>query len=99
VKLGLYLLIQPHGSKLWRLAFRFGGKQKMAFDGIRTPSPHFETPWEFEPLKAGHNVAGLVTQVTEQVSELICLLKEIQKTLPTGDANIATYNALIASLS
>jgi hypothetical protein len=50
-------------------------------------------------VSAGHNVAGLVTQVTEQVSELICLLKEIQKTLPTGDANIATYNALIASLS
>ena len=25
---GLYLLIQPTGSKLWRLAYRFGGKQK-----------------------------------------------------------------------
>lgn len=25
---GLYLLIQPSGSKLWRLAYRFGGKQK-----------------------------------------------------------------------
>ena len=25
---GLYLLIAPHGSKLWRLAYRFGGKQK-----------------------------------------------------------------------
>jgi integrase len=25
---GLYLLVQPHGSKLWRLAYRFGGKQK-----------------------------------------------------------------------
>jgi hypothetical protein len=25
---GLYLLIQPNGSKLWRLAYRFGGKQK-----------------------------------------------------------------------
>jgi integrase len=25
---GLYLLISPHGSKLWRLAYRFGGKQK-----------------------------------------------------------------------
>jgi integrase len=25
---GLYLLIMPHGSKLWRLAYRFGGKQK-----------------------------------------------------------------------
>jgi integrase len=25
---GLHLLIQPHGSKLWRLAYRFAGKQK-----------------------------------------------------------------------
>jgi integrase len=25
---GLYLLITPNGSKLWRLAYRFGGKQK-----------------------------------------------------------------------
>jgi integrase len=25
---GLYLLITPHGSKLWRLAYRFRGKQK-----------------------------------------------------------------------
>src|ERR1035437_4849228 len=25
---GLYLLLMPNGSKLWRLAYRFGGKQK-----------------------------------------------------------------------
>ena len=25
---GLYLLIMLNGSKLWRLAYRFGGKQK-----------------------------------------------------------------------
>lgn len=25
---GLYLFVQPAGSKLWRLAYRFGGKQK-----------------------------------------------------------------------
>jgi hypothetical protein len=25
---GLYVLIQPTGGKLWRLAYRFGGKQK-----------------------------------------------------------------------
>jgi integrase len=31
---GLYLLIQPHGSKLWRLAYRFGGKQKTLSIGI-----------------------------------------------------------------
>jgi Arm DNA-binding domain len=31
---GLYLLIQPHGAKLWRLAYRFGGKQKTLALGI-----------------------------------------------------------------
>ena len=25
---GLFLLVQPNGSKLWRLAYRFLGKQK-----------------------------------------------------------------------
>src|SRR5262249_33103714 len=25
---GLHLLIQPHGSKLWRMAYRFAGKQR-----------------------------------------------------------------------
>jgi integrase len=25
---GLHLLVQPHGSKLWRVSYRFGGKQK-----------------------------------------------------------------------
>src|SRR5262249_49834535 len=31
---GLHLLIQPHGSKLWRLAYRFAGKQKTLALGI-----------------------------------------------------------------
>ena len=31
---GLYLLIQPRGSKLWRLAYRFGGKQKTLAIGV-----------------------------------------------------------------
>jgi integrase len=31
---GLYLLIAPHGSKLWRLAYRFGGKQKTLAIGV-----------------------------------------------------------------
>ena len=26
---GLHLLVQPHGSKLWRLAYRYHGKQKL----------------------------------------------------------------------
>jgi Arm DNA-binding domain len=31
---GLYLLIQPNGSKLWRLAYRFDGKQKTLAIGV-----------------------------------------------------------------
>ena len=31
---GLHLVIQPHGSKLWRIAYRFGGKQKTLALGI-----------------------------------------------------------------
>jgi len=26
---GLFLLVQPGGSKLWRLKYRFGGKEKL----------------------------------------------------------------------
>src|SRR5262249_30122714 len=31
---GLFLLIQPNGAKLWRLAYRFAGKQKMLAFGV-----------------------------------------------------------------
>src|SRR5262249_11299870 len=31
---GLFLLIQPNGSKLWRLAYRYGSKQKTLALGI-----------------------------------------------------------------
>jgi len=31
---GLFLLIQPGGAKLWRLAYRFAGKQKALALGI-----------------------------------------------------------------
>lgn len=31
---GLHLLVPTHGSKLWRLAYRFGGKQKTLALGI-----------------------------------------------------------------
>ena len=26
---GLFLLVQPSGSKLWRMKYRFGGKEKL----------------------------------------------------------------------
>jgi hypothetical protein len=31
---GLHLLVQPNGSKLWLLAYRFGGKQKTLAIGV-----------------------------------------------------------------
>jgi hypothetical protein len=31
---GLHLLVQPNGSKLWRLAYRFEGKQKTLALGV-----------------------------------------------------------------
>jgi hypothetical protein len=31
---GLHLLIEPRGSKLWRLAYRFAGKQKTLALGV-----------------------------------------------------------------
>jgi len=31
---GLYILIQPHGTKLWRMGYRIGGKQKTLAFGI-----------------------------------------------------------------
>jgi len=31
---GLFLLVTPHGSKLWRLAYRFAGKQKTLAIGV-----------------------------------------------------------------
>ena len=31
---GLHLLIQPRGAKLWRLAYRHGGKQKTLAFGV-----------------------------------------------------------------
>src|SRR5438105_14854542 len=30
---GLHLLVQPNGSKLWRLAYRYQGKQKLVSFG------------------------------------------------------------------
>ena len=31
---GLYLLVQPNGSRYWRLAYRFAGKQKSLSLGV-----------------------------------------------------------------
>ena len=31
---GLYLLVQPNGSKLWRYKYRYGGKEKVLALGV-----------------------------------------------------------------
>lgn len=31
---GLMIEVQPHGAKLWRFAYRFGGKQKLISMGV-----------------------------------------------------------------
>ncbi len=36
---GLHVLIQPHGSKLWRLSYRLAGEQKTLALGIYPGSP------------------------------------------------------------
>ncbi len=36
---GLFLLVQPNGSKYWRLAYRFGGKQKLLALGVYPDVP------------------------------------------------------------
>jgi hypothetical protein len=38
---GLQLWIFPNGSKLWRFAYRFGGKQKLL--ALATMAPEAET--------------------------------------------------------
>lgn len=35
---GLFLLVQPGGSKLWRLKYRFGGKEKLPIKILLHPS-------------------------------------------------------------
>ena len=36
---GLHLLVQPNGSRLWRLAYRFAGKQKTLALGVYPTVP------------------------------------------------------------
>lgn len=48
---------------------------------------------------AGHNPLALNAQVQFQLNDAIQALKQLVKTMPGGDPNIAGVNALIASLS
>jgi hypothetical protein len=36
---GLYLLVRPNGSKLWRFKYRFDGKEKLLFLPLPGPQP------------------------------------------------------------
>jgi hypothetical protein len=35
---GLFLLVKPTGSKLWRIKYRFGGTEKLLSFGIYPPN-------------------------------------------------------------
>ena len=48
---GLHLLVTPQGNKLWRQAYRFGGKQKTLALGSY-PSPNAETTDREQALDA-----------------------------------------------
>lgn len=37
---GLFMLVKPNGGKYWRLAYRFGGKEKTLALGVYQGSPH-----------------------------------------------------------
>ena len=39
---GLFLLVEPRGSKLWRFKYRFGGKEKLISFG---PYPEVTQRW------------------------------------------------------
>lgn len=52
---GLFMLVKPNGGKYWRLAYRFGGKEKTLALGVYQGSPHvslIEARAEREKAKA-----------------------------------------------
>jgi len=49
---GLHLLIKPNGSKLWRLSYRFGGKQKTLALGVYPDVPLAEARRKREVAKS-----------------------------------------------
>jgi hypothetical protein len=50
-------------------------------------------------FKNGRNVSALIVEAQEATGELIQLLKECQRDMVVGDANIALFSALITNLS
>jgi integrase len=71
---GLHLLVNPNGSKLWRLAYRFGGKQKTLALGVydRSTNGLIEARAKQASaklaLKAGLDPAGGVTAADGQTT-------------------------------
>jgi integrase len=60
---GLYLLIQPNGSKLWRQAYRFGGKQRLLAHG-RYPEVSLA-----DARKASESARALLREDTDPSSQ------------------------------
>ena len=42
---GLYLLVQPNGSRLWRFRYRFGGRENMLTFGVFPAAMLAATSW------------------------------------------------------
>lgn len=66
---GLYLEITPNGSKYWRLAYRFAGKQKTlalgVYPKVKAPAAREEARKAKENLAAGRD-PGLVKKATKE---------------------------------
>ena len=60
---GLYLEVMPHGSKLWRLKYRFGGKENKlsmgAFPGVSIEQARKARDTARSLLKAGNDPAAI----------------------------------------
>ncbi len=64
---GLFMLVNPNGSKYWRLAYRFGGKEKLLALGVYKGNPHVSlTEARAERAKAKELLKGGVDPSQEK---------------------------------
>ena len=90
--LGLYLLVQPNGSRLWRLKYRFAGKEKLAAIGAYPEIGLAEARKRREELRrllsngidpAAHRKATKVARATAAENSLEVVAREwFQKMSP-----------------
>jgi integrase len=98
---GLHLLVMPHGRKLWRLRYRFGGKQKMlslgAFPEVSLASARSKRDDARKLMAQGINPSDhrrrekLAAQVAAN-NTFAAIAKEYLKNLEESGAAQATTN-------